>query len=73
MDTQIKVAPYDEYNEILVGNACPPEWPNPVPDGRYNLLVIGGGSAGLVAAVGAAGANGAPGNSSTITGGASME
>ena len=55
METQIKVAPYDEYNEILVGNAHPPEWPNPVPDGRYNLLVIGGGSAGLVAAVGAVG------------------
>lgn len=55
MASQIKVAPYDEYNDILVGNACPPEWPNPVPEGRYNLLVIGGGSAGLVAAVGAAG------------------
>jgi pyruvate/2-oxoglutarate dehydrogenase complex dihydrolipoamide dehydrogenase (E3) component len=55
MTLQIKVAPYDKHNEVLVGNACPPEWPNPMPDGRYNLLVIGGGSAGLVAAVGAAG------------------
>jgi pyruvate/2-oxoglutarate dehydrogenase complex dihydrolipoamide dehydrogenase (E3) component len=55
MTLQIKVAPYDEHNERLVGNACPPEWSNPEPDGRYNLLVIGGGSAGLVAAVGAAG------------------
>ncbi|MEZ4595104.1 MAG: mercuric reductase [Chloroflexota bacterium] len=35
---------------------CPPaDWQNPTPDGNCNLLVIGGGSAGLVAAVGAAG------------------
>jgi pyruvate/2-oxoglutarate dehydrogenase complex dihydrolipoamide dehydrogenase (E3) component len=55
MVAQIKVAPYDEYNEILVQNAHPPDWQNPTPNGRYNLLVIGGGSAGLVAAAGAAG------------------
>ena len=51
----IKIAPYDQYNQTLVENAHPPDWQNPRPDGRYNLLVIGGGSAGLVAAVGAAG------------------
>jgi pyruvate/2-oxoglutarate dehydrogenase complex dihydrolipoamide dehydrogenase (E3) component len=33
----------------------PAEWPNPVPASRYNLVVIGGGTAGLVSAVGAAG------------------
>ncbi len=55
MVTQQKIAPADQYNDILVGNAFPPDWTNPTPDGRYNLLVIGGGSAGLVAAVGAAG------------------
>ena len=52
---EIKVAPFDRHNEILVSNAHPAGWVNPVVNGRYNLLVIGGGSAGLVAAVGAAG------------------
>lgn len=55
MTTEIKVHPDDEYNQTLVRNAHPADWQNPTPDGRYNLLVIGGGSAGLVAAVGAAG------------------
>jgi pyruvate/2-oxoglutarate dehydrogenase complex dihydrolipoamide dehydrogenase (E3) component len=55
MVAEIKVPPFDEYNEILVQNAHPANWQNPTPDGRYNLLVIGGGSAGLVAAVGARG------------------
>ena len=55
MVSQIEVAPFDKHNQILVSNAHPPDWQNPTPDGPYNLLVIGGGSAGLVAAVGAAG------------------
>ncbi|MEZ4589710.1 MAG: FAD-dependent oxidoreductase [Chloroflexota bacterium] len=55
MVTEIKVPPFDEYNEVLVKNAHPADWQNPTPNGRYNLLVIGGGSAGLVAAVGARG------------------
>ncbi len=55
MALEIKVTPDDEYNQTLVKNAHPADWQNPTPDGRYNLLVIGGGSAGLVAAVGAAG------------------
>jgi pyruvate/2-oxoglutarate dehydrogenase complex dihydrolipoamide dehydrogenase (E3) component len=33
----------------------PPDWSNPKPADRYNLVVIGGGTAGLVSAVGAAG------------------
>lgn len=55
MTTEIKVPPYDEYNQTLVRNTHPADWQNPTPDGRYNLLVIGGGSGGLVAAAGAAG------------------
>lgn len=51
----IEIPPFDDYNQLLVQNAHPPDWQNPTPSGRYNLLVIGGGSAGLVAAVGAAG------------------
>lgn len=55
MTTEIRIPPYDEYNAVLVNNTHPADWQNPEPNGRYNLLVIGGGSAGLVAAVGAAG------------------
>jgi pyruvate/2-oxoglutarate dehydrogenase complex dihydrolipoamide dehydrogenase (E3) component len=48
------VLPADEYNRILVENAHPPAWKNPQPRGRYNLVVIGAGTAGLVSAAGAA-------------------
>jgi len=51
----IELIPFDEFNQELVSQAHPPEWQNPRANGRYNLLVIGGGSAGLVCAVGAAG------------------
>ena len=47
--------PNDEFNAILETNVRPPDWENPTPDGRYNLVVIGAGTAGLVAAAGAAG------------------
>jgi len=33
----------------------PPDWQNPRPRGTYDVVVIGGGTAGLVSAVGAAG------------------
>jgi pyruvate/2-oxoglutarate dehydrogenase complex dihydrolipoamide dehydrogenase (E3) component len=52
---QIIVKPDDQYNRELVANVRPADHVNPAPDGRYNLVVIGGGSAGLVSAVGAAG------------------
>ncbi|MBI3960007.1 MAG: mercuric reductase [Chloroflexi bacterium] len=47
--------PADELNAQLLANGHPPEWVNPTAADGYNLVVIGGGSAGLVAAVGAAG------------------
>ena len=50
-----QLQPDDEYNRKLAANVRPPDWTNPVPDGRYNLVVIGAGTAGLVAAAGAAG------------------
>ncbi len=47
--------PLDEHNRKLEANVHPPDWQNPTPNGRYNLVVIGAGTAGLVAAAGSAG------------------
>ncbi|HKY59621.1 MAG TPA: mercuric reductase [Gemmatimonadota bacterium] len=46
------VPPYDLRRESLVR---PPDWANPRPAERYDLVVLGAGTAGLVAAAGAAG------------------
>lgn len=47
--------PQDEYNRALLENVHPPDHRNPSPADRYNLVVIGAGTAGLVTAAGAAG------------------
>lgn len=47
--------PFDDHNQELLEQVHPPEWVNPVPAERYHLVVIGGGTAGLVSAAGAAG------------------
>lgn len=44
----------NSYDQELIKTVHPENWENPVPSGAYNLLVIGGGTAGLVSAVGAA-------------------
>ena len=46
--------PDDEFNRQLLGNVHPIPWDNPEPMGRYNIVVIGAGTAGLVTAAGAA-------------------
>ncbi len=46
--------PLDEYNRTLVENLHPAGWTNPEPAHRYNLVVIGAGTAGLVTAAGGA-------------------
>jgi pyruvate/2-oxoglutarate dehydrogenase complex dihydrolipoamide dehydrogenase (E3) component len=51
----ILVLPDDEHNRQLVQNVHPSDWVNPEPRERYNLVVIGAGTAGLVTAVVAAG------------------
>jgi pyruvate/2-oxoglutarate dehydrogenase complex dihydrolipoamide dehydrogenase (E3) component len=51
----IVIEPWDRHNQGLVQNVHPPAWVNPTPSGRYNLVVIGAGTAGLVTAAGAAG------------------
>ena len=50
----VQLQPLDEHNRKLESNVRPPDWVDPTPAGRYNLVVIGAGTAGLVAAVGAA-------------------
>src|SRR5438093_1568468 len=49
------LVPTDEHNRTLLHNVHPPDWRNPEPAPRYNLVVIGAGTAGLVTAAGAAG------------------
>jgi pyruvate/2-oxoglutarate dehydrogenase complex dihydrolipoamide dehydrogenase (E3) component len=51
----VYVLPDDEHNRKLVNNVHPSNWVNPEPSGRYNLVVIGAGTAGLVTAAIAAG------------------
>src|SRR3990167_4512082 len=55
MDKTVVIEPFDEHNCAVVSNGHPPDWVNPAPAGRYNLVVIGAGTAGLVTAAGAAG------------------
>lgn len=44
------MVPDDEHNQRLINYVHPPAWVNPTPSGRYNLVVIGAGTAGLVTA-----------------------
>jgi len=46
--------PNDAHNQLLVANVHPSDWVNPEPSGRYNIAVIGAGTAGLITAVVAA-------------------
>lgn len=46
------------HDDRLRADVAPPDWTWPTPAERYNLVVIGGGPAGLVAAFGAAGMGG---------------
>lgn len=50
-----EILPEDPHNQALVSNVFPHGWKNPDPPGCYNLVVIGGGTGGLVTAAGAAG------------------
>lgn len=52
---RLRVEPFDRYNRELVANVHPSDWVNPEPGARYHLVVVGGGTAGLVSAAIAAG------------------
>jgi len=45
----------DAYDLRLIENCHPPDYVNPTPTGKYNLIAIGAGAAGLVSAGGAGG------------------
>lgn len=55
LDERVIVPPMDEYNRCLVDRVHPSDWINPKPVARYDLVVIGAGTAGLIVAKGAAG------------------
>lgn len=49
------LVPLTGPNQILQAHVHPPSWVNPTPAARYDLVVIGAGTAGLVVAAGVAG------------------
>src|SRR5438552_14056763 len=50
----VELLPEDPHDRRLLANARPANWVNPQPASRYNLVVLGAGTAGLVCAAGAA-------------------
>jgi hypothetical protein len=51
-----KMWPMDSYNTTLLNHVHPPEWQDPDPGfSKYDLVVIGGGTGGLISASGSAG------------------
>jgi pyruvate/2-oxoglutarate dehydrogenase complex dihydrolipoamide dehydrogenase (E3) component len=54
-DDAPKLVPLDQANRALLDAVHPADWVNPQPAEVYDLVVVGGGTAGLVSAMGAAG------------------
>jgi len=52
------ILPDDEHNRVLARNVHPSDHVNPRPAGRYNLIAIGAGAAGLVSTAICAGLGG---------------
>jgi pyruvate/2-oxoglutarate dehydrogenase complex dihydrolipoamide dehydrogenase (E3) component len=55
MTMPVEILPDTPENRELTTNVRPAGWINPKPAGRYNLVVVGAGTAGLICAAGAAG------------------
>ncbi len=45
----------DPHDRVVIENCHPPQYVNPTPSGKYNLIAIGAGAAGLVSSGGAGG------------------
>ncbi|RIK75238.1 MAG: FAD-containing oxidoreductase [Planctomycetota bacterium] len=58
MQTAVRMLPEDEHNAELLRQVAPADWQNPTPSGRYHLVAIGGGTAGIISALAAAGLGG---------------
>ncbi len=52
------ILPNNKYDQELITQCHPPDWINPKVEGKYNLVVLGGGTAGLVSAGGTGGLGG---------------
>ncbi|MFH5803180.1 mercuric reductase [Alienimonas sp. DA493] len=50
MSALAALQPLDEHNRLLQSRVRPTDWTNPTPDGRYNVVIVGAGTAGLVTA-----------------------
>jgi len=50
---EIEIAPDEAADRTLVEHVHPPAWRNPEAAPTYDLVVLGGGTAGLVSAMGA--------------------
>ncbi len=56
MPSAISMPPMDEHNQALLAHVHPADWQNPTPPAkRYDLVVIGAGTAGLITAIASAG------------------
>ena len=51
MSQRIDLPPNDRHNQALIANVHPEDWVNPSPAGRYNLVVLGAGTGGLITAL----------------------
>jgi hypothetical protein len=54
-DSVASAVPADPTDQALARHVRPSGWVNPRAAARYDLVVLGGGTAGLVSAMGAAG------------------
>ncbi|MBW2313811.1 MAG: mercuric reductase [Deltaproteobacteria bacterium] len=55
MSANPSLVPGDPHDDTLAAHVSPADWKNPEPADRYNLVILGAGTAGLITAAVAAG------------------